>query len=137
MRMDGVAEFGGSRFQRLAQRDLRDQIGRAMADNLASENLSVLLARDQLDEAFDVIGRDRLAHRPERNLADFDFDAAGASLGLAQPDRRDLGLAIDAGRDAREVEARLATPAMISTAAMPSAEALCASMGSRATSPIA
>src|SRR5271155_2374311 len=107
MRMDSMAKLGGGGFEGFAERYLRNHIGRAMPDNLASEDFAVLFARDQFDEAFGVIDRDRLAQRSERDLADLDLDVARFGVGLAESDRGDLGLAVGARRDAREIEARI------------------------------
>ena len=74
----------------------------------APDHLAVFLARDDFDEALGLIDRDRLADRAKRKLADLHLDSALARLRLGQPDRGDLGLAIDASGDRQQVEAGLA-----------------------------
>src|SRR5216684_905923 len=76
MRMDGLADFGSGCFERLAEHDFGDHVSRMMADNLASDDFAVLLARDQLDESLSLVDRDCLAVCAKRHPADFNFDSA-------------------------------------------------------------
>src|SRR5579863_7649487 len=98
MRMDGPADFGCGRFERLAEHDFGNHVGRMMPDYLASDDFAVLLARDQLDESFGLIDRDCLAVCPKRHPADFDVDSARFRLRLVKAHGRDLGLAVDTSR---------------------------------------
>src|SRR5580698_3028953 len=107
MRMHTVAEFGGGRFEGAAEHNLRNQVGRMMTDDLASDHFAKLLARDDLDEALSLIDRHRLPVRAKRNLADLHLDPALTRLRLAEPNHRDLGLAVDTAGDRQQIEAGL------------------------------
>src|SRR3984957_9581336 len=108
MRMRGFADFRHRSLERLAEHDFRNDIGGAVSDNLASDYFAVLLGRDDLHEARGLAHRNRLAHRTKWNLADLHLDTARLRLRLAQSDRRNFGLAINASRNREQVEAGLA-----------------------------
>src|SRR5262249_39633378 len=104
MGMYGVPEFGGSRFQGFAEHHFRNQVGRVVADYLASDHFAVLAGDHQLDKPVGVTDRDRLPDGPERNLSDLYLHAARLRIRLAKPDRGDFRLAVDAARDREQIE---------------------------------
>src|SRR5215469_6177740 len=110
MRMDGAAEFQRGCFQRFAEADFGDQVGGAVPDDLAADNLAIFFSGHELYETFDVIDRDRLAVGAEGKLANLDFDTGLLGGGLGHPDSRNFRLTVDASRDVHEIEARLAHP---------------------------
>src|SRR5271154_7049779 len=110
MRMRSLADLGGRRLERLAEHDLRNDVSRAVSDNLASDHFAVLLGRDEFHEAGGLANRDRLADRTKRELADLHFDAARLGPGLAEPPRRTFRLAVEGGGDRERVKAGLAHP---------------------------
>src|SRR6266849_4949396 len=107
MRMDGLANFGSGRFERLAEHDFGNHVGRMVADDLASNDFAVLLARDQLDESLGLVDRDCFAICAKRHPAYLDIDSARFRLRLVKAHRRDFGLTVDTCRHGRQIEAWL------------------------------
>ena len=62
----GAGDLGGGRLERHRERDLGDQLGRAVADDVRADDLAEARLGDQLGEARGVRRRDRLARRRER-----------------------------------------------------------------------
>src|SRR5688572_17580034 len=108
MRMHGAADLGDRRLERHAEADLGDQLRRATADDPGSDDLSVAPIDDELDEPFGRADCDRLAERSEGEAADLDLEPLLFRARLREADPRDLGLAIDAGGDALEIDRALA-----------------------------
>src|SRR5215469_7435530 len=76
-----------------------------MTDNLAAENLAVLLTGDNLDETLGMIDGDGLAVSPKRHPPDFDFDTLGASFRFAETDRRDARLTVNTSGNREQIKA--------------------------------
>src|SRR5216684_9142725 len=110
MRMDGPADFGSGRCERLAEHDFGNHAGRMMDDNLASDDFAVLLARDQFDESLGLVDGDRLAVCAKRHPAYLDIDSARFRFRLIEAHRRDFGLTVNTSRHGRQVEAGLSHP---------------------------
>src|SRR5271154_456625 len=104
MGMDRVSEFGSGHFEGLPQDYFGNHVGGVEADDLAADHPIILLRRDDFDEAFRLINRDRLPVRAEWDLTDLDIEPTGFGVCLAQADRRDFRLAVDAAGYCEQVE---------------------------------
>ena len=85
--------------ERLGVDELLDQLGRAGADDVAADQLAVLLVADDLDHAAAVAVDGAGADRAVVDLADDDVEALLARLLLGEPERADVGRAERRARD--------------------------------------
>ena len=138
MAVDDAADLGVAALERAHVDELLDELGRARADDVAAEQLAVLLLADDLDQALPVAVDRARADRAVLELADDDVVAGVARLLLGQPERADVRRAERRARDVDVDErVRRAGPTASSAAMMPSSEALWASAGPATRSPIA
>jgi hypothetical protein len=106
-------------------------------DHVRAQELAGLGVEDGLDEALGLAQRDGLAVADEGEAADADLvaDLLGARLGVA--DARHLRMAVGAARDGAGLDRVDVLAAIMSATMTPSCDALCASQGAPATSPMA
>src|SRR5690606_4595566 len=89
---------GVAALERLRVDELLDHLGRLRADDVAAEQLAVLLVADDLDGA-GLAGDRRAADRAVGDLADDDVVALLLGLRLGQAERADVGAAERRPRD--------------------------------------
>ena len=137
--VDDARDLGVAALERADVDELLDQLGRLGADDVAAEQLAVLLVADDLHQAGAVAVDGAGADGAVLDLADDDVVAGLlAPAASVRPKRRDVRRAERRARDVDVVErVRLAARRSSSTAMMPSSEALCASAGPGTRSPIA
>ena len=135
--VDRQADVVGERAHLDGERGLGDDVRGAVADDVDAEHLLGLGVDDDLHEAVGVGVGDGAPERDERELADLDL-AARAS----RPRRRVMpavaisgSLKMTAGMQRTSISALW--PAMTSATTSASCDALCASIGCPATSPMA
>ena len=87
MAVDDARDLGVAALERLGVDELLDQLGRLGADDVAAEQLAVLLVADDLDHAGAVAVDGAGADRAVLDLADDDVDALLARLLLGEPER--------------------------------------------------
>src|SRR4051812_16033554 len=97
--MDDAADLVIAALERLGVDELLDQLGRARADDVAADQLAVLLVADDLDHAAAVAVDGAGADRAVVDLADDDVEALLPRLLLGEPERADVGRAERRPRD--------------------------------------
>ena len=93
MAVDDPRDLGEAALEVAGVDELLDQVGRLDADDVAAEQLAVLLVADDLDDAGAVAVDDRRADGTERDLADDDVVACLLGLLLGHAEARDLRVA--------------------------------------------
>ena len=88
-----AGQLGRGEVPLLRQRELGQQLGHVVADEVPAEQLAVLAVGDQLDEAAGVAEAVRLAVGGERERGDLDVVALVAGLLLGEAEAGDLRLA--------------------------------------------
>src|SRR4051794_33954342 len=101
MPVDGPRDLAVAALERLGVDELLDELGRARADDVAADQLAVLLVADDLDQAAAVAVDGAGADRAVLHLADHDVVAGLARLLLGETERADVR---GAERRARDVE---------------------------------
>src|SRR5581483_6623528 len=104
VRVDRADELFDGGFETKRNGRFGNQLGRAQADHVDTQQLVVLLIGHYLDEAFGLAGHFRAAQHAEREHADSHVVASLARLALGQSDAADLGIAIRAARNVIVVE---------------------------------
>ena len=97
--VDDARDLGVAALERLGVDELLDQLGRLRADDVAADQLAVLLVADDLDHAAAVAVDGAGADRAVVDLADDDVEALLARLLLGEPERADVGRAERRARD--------------------------------------
>ena len=97
--MDDARDLGVAALERLGVDELLDQLGRLGADDVAAEQLAVLLVADDLDQAAAVAVDGAGADGAVLDLADDDVVALLARLLLGEPEAGDVGRAERRARD--------------------------------------
>ena len=82
-----------------SQRGFPQQVGHVRADHCNADDLVRLAIRHDLDKAFCIAARDRLAAGRKRKLANLERGTGLAGLSLRQPDGRDFGRGINRARN--------------------------------------
>jgi hypothetical protein len=97
--VDDAADLVVAALERLGVHELLDQLGRAGADDVAADQLAVLLVADDLDHAAAVAVDGAGADRAVVDLADDDVEALLLRLLLGEAERADVGRAERRARD--------------------------------------
>src|SRR5687768_14173655 len=99
MRMDGLFHLLCSRLEVAADHVLRDQLTRMRADNVCTQDLTVLLVADHLDVSLRIAGCARTPTRAPRKYAHLDVEPLITRSLFRQSHRSNLGMAICDARD--------------------------------------
>ena len=135
--MDRQLQVGRGRAHLDRQHAFGDQLAGARPDEADAENALGLRIENQLRQAVGAIERDRAARRAPRELRDRrPCGPPSAPAPRSGPHHASSGSVKTTAGIARGSNATF-SPAITSTATRPSCDALCASIGSPTTSPIA
>src|SRR3954468_19539759 len=99
MAVDDPRDLGVAALEGLGVDELLDELGRLRADDVAADELAVLLVADDLDDAAAVAVARAGADGAVLDLADDDVHAGLARLLLGQPEGGDVGRAERGARD--------------------------------------
>src|SRR3954463_5918006 len=99
MAVDDARHLGEAALERLGVDELLDELGRARADDVATDHLAVLLVADDLHDAAAIAVDGAAADRAVLDLADREVEALLPRLPLGQPERADVGRAERRARD--------------------------------------
>ena len=136
--VDHARDLGVAALERADVDELLDQLGRLRADDVAAEQLAVLLLADDLDQAGAVAVDRARADRAVLDLADDDVVARPrAPAPRSARSEATFGVQNVARGMSMYSIGCVSSPAASSTAMMPSSEALWASAGPGTRSPIA